>query len=169
MTHRFLAFLFAAALMTACAGFEPMNATTGAKAAYSDLNLVVNDGRDEGDREAGYLIRQHLADRISLDEDATYQLIITPRSQRIGLGLTAEDFASRFDSRVRANWKLIRIKDGSVIDQGRVERTATYSADRDPYQLISATNEAVERAAREVADRLLTDVALAISEKANGK
>lgn len=170
MKQSFAAFalvaVMAATLMMGCAGFEPMHATAGGKTTFSDIDLVISDGRDEGDREAGYLIRQHLADRIDIAERPTYRLVIDPRVRRIGLGLTAEDFASRFDSRVSASWRLLNASDGAVIDRGSVVRAATYSADPDPYQLLSATDEAVERAAREVADRLLVDVALAISDRA---
>lgn len=153
--------------LTACAGFTPLNATPGGKAAFNQLDLVIDDGDDEGDRVAGFLIQQRLADRISTNATAQYRLLVRPQAQRIGLGLTAQDFASRFDSIVTAEWSLVRIKDGTVIKTGNAQRTASYSADNDPYSLLTTSDEAVERASREVADELLSEIALALIDQAD--
>lgn len=140
-----------------------MHGTQASKAAFSDMAVIMGDGKDEGDRAAGYLIRQRLADRMSVSETPTYQLIITPSVYQIGLGLTGQDFATRFDRLVRADWTLTKTKDGATVAQGRTESTATYSADRDPYRLLSTSDEATDRAARELAGKMLTQIALEIA------
>lgn len=151
--------------LTACAGFTPLNATPGGKAAFNQLDLVIDDGTDEGDRAAGFLIQQRLADRINTNSAPQYRVMVRPKARRIGLGLTAQDFASRFDSIVTAQWSLVRIKDGTVVKTGNVQRTASYSADSDPYSLLTTSDEAVERASREVADELLSEIALALIDQ----
>ncbi|MGJ8560557.1 MAG: LPS assembly lipoprotein LptE [Litorimonas sp.] len=165
MKHLFTAAAFALSIpLASCAGFQPMHGTQSTQTAFTDMSVTVGDGKDEADRQAGYLIRQRLADRISASDTPTYELIIEPSAKRVGLGLTGEDFATRFDRLVSAKWTLLKREDGSVIAKGRTQSTATYSADRDPYRLQSTSNEATDRAARELADKLLTDVALELAE-----
>jgi len=86
------------------------------------------------------------------------------RSNRVGLGLTGEDRASRFDGLVVADWVLRKTEDGSLVAKGRSQSTATYSADRDPYRLQSTSDEAAKRAARATADKMLTQIALELAE-----
>ncbi len=167
MKHLFVtAALALPTALTACAGFTPLNATPGGTAALHQLDVILDNGRDEGDRAAGFLIQQRMADRIAPNSEALYHVIIRPRAQRIGLGLTGQDFASRFDSIVTGEWSLIRTKDGAVVKRGRTQYTTSYSADRDPYRLLTASDDAVERAARKVADEILSEIALALSDQA---
>ena len=141
-----------------------MHGTAASQAAFSDMAVTVTDGKDEGDRAAGFLLRQRLADRITSSDKPTYDLLIDPTSQRVGLGLTGQDFATRYDGVLTADWRLVKRADGSLVARGRTRSTATYSADRDPYRLQSTTDAANERAARELADMLLTEVALELAE-----
>ena len=165
MKHLFTIAAFALATpLAGCAGFQPMHGTASSRAAFTDMAVNVSDGKDEGDRAAGFLIRQRLADRINPVAKPAYRLEIEPSARRIGLGLRGDDSASRFDGTVRADWRVTRIDDGSSVAKGRTESTATYSADRDPYRLQSTTDAAMERAARELADMLLTEVALELAE-----
>ena len=165
MKHLFVATALTLSLtLSACAGFQPMHGTQGAQTAFSDMSVIMGEGSDEGDRAAGYLIRQRLADRMSTNETPTYQLTIEPSVRQIGLGLSGQDFATRFDRLVRAKWTLTRAKDGEIVARGSADSTATYSADRDPFRLLSTADEATERAARAVADELLSDIALEIAK-----
>jgi len=164
MKHLFVASALALSIpLASCAGFQPMHGTAASQTAFSDMAVTVGDGKDEGDRAAGYLIRQRMADRMSVNDKPTYQLLVQPNAQRIGLGLTGQDFATRFDGLVIAEWTLRKTADGSVVATGRSQSTATYSADRDPYRLQSTSDEATERAARALADKILTEVALEIA------
>jgi hypothetical protein len=164
MKHLFAATALTLSLtLSACAGFQPMHGTPGAQAAFSDVAVIMGAGSDEGDRAAGYMIQQRLADRMSKSDKPTYQLTIDPWVKQIGLGLSGQDFATRFDRLVRAKWTLTKTKDGEIVASGRAESTATYSADRDPYRLLSTADEATNRAASAVADKLLTEIALEIA------
>lgn len=150
--------------LASCAGFTPMHGTQATQAAFSDMSVEVGDGKDENDRAAGYLIRQRLADRISTSAKPSYHLVVRPSSQQIGLGLTGQDFATRFDGVVTAEWTLLKTTDQSIVASGRTKSTSTYSADRDPYRLLATSDEATQRAARDLADRMLTDIALELAE-----
>ena len=146
--------------LSACAGFQPLHATGPSQAAFSDIVVDVRDGDDEADRAAGFLIRQRLADRIQPGGEPLYRLVVTPRSRRVGIGLTGQEFATRFDGEITASWELLRQSDGGRIARGRTRGVATYSADLDPYRLQSTSDQATQRAARDVADRLLREVTL---------
>lgn len=150
--------------LTGCAGFQPMHATSAGQATFSDLALEVGSGSDEKDRLAGFLIEKRLEDRISTSASPTYRLVISPTSQRIGIGLTGEDFATRFDGVVTASWRLVKRSDGKAVASGRARSVATYSADRDPYRLQVTSDQATERAARSVADELIRQVSLELSK-----
>ena len=156
--------MMGAGALSACAGFQPMHASAPGKAAFSDLAIEMNSGTDENDRLAGFLIEKRLEDRISPSSSSDYRLIITPASQRIGIGLTGQDFATRFDGVVTATWRLVKRSDGKTIGAGRARSVATYSADRDPYRLQVTTDQAMERASRAVADELIKQVSLELSQ-----
>ncbi|MEL6686788.1 MAG: hypothetical protein AAFP97_04125 [Pseudomonadota bacterium] len=150
--------------LSACVGFEPMHATSAGQATFSDLALDVGSGSDENDRLAGFLIEKRLEDRISTSASPKYRLVVTPGSQRIGIGLTGQDFATRFDGVVTARWRLIQRSDGKQIASGQARSVATYSADRDPYRLQVTSDQATERAARVVADELIQQVSLELAQ-----
>lgn len=165
MKHLFAVTAFALSIpLAGCAGFQPMHGTQATQAAFSDMSLIVSDGKDENDRAAGYTIRQRLADRITLSKSPTYLLIVNPASERVGLGLTGEDLATRFDGIVSAEWILQKTIDGSLVASGRTQSIATYTADRDPYRLQATADEGIDRAARALADKLLTEIALELAK-----
>lgn len=165
MKHIFTIAAFALVTpLIGCAGFQPMHGTKATQTAFTDMAVTVGDGEDERDRAAGFLLRQYLAERIGIAEKPTYQLIIEPRGRQIGLGLTGQDFATRYDGTLIAEWSLNRTDDGTVVAGGRTQSTATYSANADPYRLQSTTDAATERAARDLTDRLLTEIALELGE-----
>lgn len=170
MKHLLTACAFALSFTVAgCAGFQPMHGTASSKAAFADMSVLVSDGDSELDRAAGFLIRQRLSDRITEAASPTYMLLIEPSSQRIGLGLTGQNFATRFDGVLTARWVLQTIKDGETVANGTTISTATYSADGDAYRLLSTADEAAERAARELADRLLLEVSFELADFADKK
>lgn len=160
------ALLLAAPLgLASCAGFQPMHATAEAQTVFNNLSVTVEEGDDEADRELGYMIRQRLADRIDVNgKGAPYRLVVEPSLQRAALGLTAFDQASRFDSVARARWQLVSTEDGKILDRGQVEGTASYSASRDPFQLLATTEQANERAANEAANKLINAVTRAVAD-----
>jgi LPS-assembly lipoprotein len=154
-----------ATTLSACAGFQPLHATSGAQTVFADMQVDVANGGDEGDRLAGFTIRQRLTDRTRADDNPAYLLSVSPRSSRVGIGLTGQELATRFDGVVTADWRLTKRDDGREVASGRVRSVTTYSADQDPYRLQTTADRATERAARDVADQLLQQVALELTPK----
>ncbi|GLQ20564.1 hypothetical protein ACFFUB_00760 [Algimonas porphyrae] len=149
----------AALLLSGC-GFKPVHATSAGQTSFNDIRLVVEEGDDEIDRQAGFQIRQRLRDRVGTSTQASYILTVRPSSTRIPLGLTGLDRASRFDSNLYAYWKLTEADKTEILASGTVNSATTFAADDDPYRLNATDNAARERVARDVADKLLVDLAL---------
>ncbi|WP_084169055.1 LPS assembly lipoprotein LptE [Hellea balneolensis] len=146
-------------LLTAC-GFTPMHGSSlGANAAkFEDISIQINDGRDAGDKEAGFLVMQRLRDRIG-ENTGKHILELTPKLRRQRLGISADDVASRYDSILEVNYKLMDAKTGRILNKGKVKGTSTFGAPVDPYGIVAADNNAKQQTAKEVADRLLVKLA----------
>ena len=155
----------ATSFLTAC-GFTPLHgaATAGNAAKFEDISIQINDGRDAGDKEAGFLVMQRLRDRIG-ENTGKHILELTPSLRRRRLGISADDVASRYDSILSMKYKLIDAKSSKILDRGSVEGASTFGAPVDPYGLVAADNNAQQQIAKEVADRLLVKLAGYYSEK----
>ena len=149
----------AVTLLSAC-GFTPMHSPgLGANAAkFEDVSIQINDGRDAGDKEAGFLVMQRLRDRIG-ENTGKHILELTPKLRRQRLGISADDVASRYDSILEVNYKLLDAKSGKILERGKVKGTSTFGAPIDPYGIVAADNNAKQQTAKEVADRLLVKLA----------
>ena len=146
-------------LLTAC-GFTPMHGTgLGANAAkFEDVSIKITSGKDAGDKEAGFLVMQRLRDRIG-ENTGKHVLELTPKLRRQRLGISADDVASRYDSILEINYKLLDAKSGKILDRGKVRGASTFGAPIDPYGIVAADNNAKQQTAKEVADRLLVKLA----------
>ena len=145
-------------------GFTPLHTQPSGTATFEQLDISVSDGRDENDRAAGFALRQHMLDRTGgANPAAPYRLEIVPDVRRVGLGLTDLDRASRFDSVMRARWTLTESRTGRIVERGLLDGRASFSADRDPYRLLSTDQAAVDRVTRSVADDILVAVAVALA------
>lgn len=159
MMKKIIIAAFALPLLTAC-GFTPMHGTSlGANAAkFEDISIQINDGRDAGDKEAGFLVMQRLRDRIG-ENTGKHILELTPKLRRQRLGISADDVASRYDSVLEVDYKLMDAKTGRILNKGKVKGISTFGAPIDPYGIVAADNNAKQQTAKEVADRLLVKLA----------
>ena len=164
MMKKLIIAALAVPLLSAC-GFTPLHgASLGSNAAkFEDVSIQINDGRDAGDKEAGFLVMQRLRDRIG-ENTGKHVLELTPRLQRQRLGISADDVASRYDSILEMKYKLLDAKSGKILDRGTVKGTSTFGAPIDPYGIVAADNNAKQQTAKEVADRLLVKLAGYYSE-----
>ena len=159
MMKKIIIVALALPLLTAC-GFTPMHGTgLGANAAkFEDISIKITDGKDAGDKEAGFLVMQRLRDRIG-ENTGKHVLELTPKFRRQRFGLSADDVASRYDSIFEINYKLLDAKSGKILDRGKVKGASTFGAPVDPYGIVAADNNAKQQTAKEVADRLLVKLA----------
>lgn len=154
---RLLVLTLIAISLSAC-GFKPMHApgtfTTGS--GYSFEKISVTTSKEE---KSDFLLKQALRDRFGDNQDAQYELKISPKVTRGGLGIGADDVASRYDMRMNAKYELVERKTGKTVHKGTVTSISTFAAPRDPYGTVSAENNATEQVAREAADRIIIKLA----------
>ena len=167
MIRSLLIVLVSVVILAGC-GFTPLHATGGATDTFNNLALIVEQGDDENDRAAGFMIEQRLRDRITDSQAADYALTVTPNIQRVSLGLTARDRATRYDTVMTARWVLVRQSDGAVIGSDVLRETGSFSADEDPYRLLGTDQALQDRTARRLADDIITAVALALEAAQSG-
>ena len=159
MMKKIIIAALAVPLLTAC-GFTPMHGTgvAGNAEQFQDISIEIDDGRDAGDKEAGFYVMQRLRDRIG-ENTGKHVLQLTPKLRRQRLGISADDVASRYDSILEVDYKLLDAKSGKILDKGRVKGTSTFGAPIDPYGIVASDNNAKQQISKEVADRLLVKLA----------
>lgn len=166
MMRIFILSIFALTL-TAC-GFTPLHATSESGINLSDLSVVIAPTQDVQDREAGYYMQQRLLDRTGNPDSAQHIVTITPKVSRRRLGVTNNDVASRYDINLAASYTLTDRKSGKILDTGIVNAVSTFGAPNDAFGLIAADTNGTKQGAKELADRLLLQLATYYSQvKAN--
>lgn len=153
---RFIVFTLFALTLAAC-GFKPMhapNSFSGTGYGFDKISVSTSS-----EQKADFLLKQALRDRFGDNQDTAYELKIKPKVTRGGLGIGADDVASRYDMRMSASFELVERESGKTVHKGSVGAVSTFAAPRDPYGTISAENNATEQVAREAADRIIVKLA----------
>lgn len=159
-----LALLLAVTLPLALAacGMKPLYGTDdGAQAGLAAVDVAKIPGR------AGWLVRNALSDRLSAAGNQTplYRLDVRLDDNLEGLGLLSDESIGRERRTLRARYQLVELASGDIV----LDATAGYDAGIDvvssDYATIAAEETALENLAVEVADRIVTRVALALREK----
>lgn len=148
---RLLLASLALAATSAC-GFTPV---------YSNASAVQSAGAievTEIPERLGYELRQNLIRQLApglkgVPEGAV--LTVEVRDQLGRLAVRPDQAASRSDLRVRANYTLAW-EGGSIV--GEVSGESSFNVPDGPYGDISAQTEARERAAQQIADRIVADL-----------
>jgi LPS-assembly lipoprotein len=153
---RLLVLTLMALSLTAC-GFKPMHAPNAfSDTGYSFEKISVTTLKEE---KADFLLKQALRDRFGDNQGTEFELRIDSKVKRSGLGIGADDVASRYDMSMTAKFELVERKSGETVHKGSVTSVSTFAAPRDPYGTISAENNATEQVARETADRIIIKLA----------
>ncbi|MBW8783809.1 MAG: hypothetical protein JF593_04095 [Novosphingobium sp.] len=162
---RRLAALLALALPLAACGLHPMYAG-GAHGVVAQGLAGIEVPPIEG--KAGWLLRNALNDRLhpagTGDGGARYRLDVRLDDKLEGLGLLSDDTIGRERRTLRARYQLIDVASGAII----VDQTAGSDAGIDvvssEYATIAAEQTALENLTREVADRILVNLALKLRQ-----
>jgi len=126
------------------------------ESGYSFEKISVSNANED---KPNFLLKQALRDRFGDNQDTQYELKISPKVTRGGLGIGADDVASRYDMRMTAAYDLEERKSGKSVHKGTVTSISTFAAPRDPYGTIAAENNATEQVAKETADRIIIKLA----------
>ena len=156
-----LALMLAAPLALGGCGLQPMYAggSSGAVArGLAGIDVPAIEGK------AGWLMRNALVDRLgagrSGGEAAQYRLDVRLDDKLEGLGLLSDDTIGRERRTLRARYQLVEIGSGRIVIDATAGADAGIDVVSSEYATIAAENTALENLSKEVADRIVTNLAL---------
>lgn len=154
------------ALLSAC-GLQPMYAGGGAGAVAQGL-ASVDVSSIPG--KAGWLVRNALIDRLgpsgASNGSALYRLDVRVDDQLQGLALLSDDTIGRERRTLRARYQLVDLSSGEIVLDATAGSDAGIDVVSSEYATIAAEQTALENLARDVADRIVTNVALELRQNA---
>jgi LPS-assembly lipoprotein len=157
---RALAALILPFALAAC-GLQPMYAGGGSGAVAQGL-AGVDVSAIEG--KAGWLVRNALVDRLGAagpaGGSARYRLDVRLDDRLEGLALLSNDTIGRERRTLRARYQLVDNTTGDIVLDATAGSDAGIDVVSSEYATIAAENTALENLSREVADRIVTNVAL---------
>ena len=144
-------------------GLEPMYAGGGdGNVARSLAAVEVPSIPGRG----GWLLRNALSDRLSAAGEATpnYRLDVRLDDSLEALGVLSDDTISRERRILRARYQLIDVTNGEILLDATSGSDAGIDVVSSEYATIAAEQTALENLARDLADRMVRRVALALRE-----
>lgn len=158
----------AAALALAGCGLSPMYAGGGSghvAKGLADVAVTPIAGR------AGWLMRNALNDRLGGARDtgnARYRLDVILDDNLEGLGLLTDDTIGRERRTLRARYQLVDNASGEILLDATAGSDAGIDVVSSEYATIAAEQTALENLARDVADRIVTQLALRLRGQGAG-
>jgi LPS-assembly lipoprotein len=152
-------FALALALLLSACGLKPMYAG-GATGTVAQGLAGIDVSTIEG--KAGWLMRNTLVDRLGAGRDggARYRLDVRLDDKVEGLGLLSDDTVARERRTLRARYQLVDLASGEIVLDASAGSDAGIDVVSSEYATIAAENTALENLTRQVADRIVTRVAL---------
>ena len=151
--------------LTAC-GLQPMYAG-GGKGAVAQGLASIDVSPIEG--KAGWLVRNALVDRLGAADGkngaARYRLDIRLDDKLEGLALLSDDTIGRERRTLRARYQLVDLQGGQIVLDASDGSDAGIDVVSSEYAVIAAENTALENLSKDVADRIVTRVAMQLRKK----
>ncbi|MBW8753199.1 MAG: hypothetical protein JF595_03465 [Sphingomonadales bacterium] len=114
--------------------------------------------------KAGWLVRNALVDRLgaadSKSSAARYRLDIRLDDKLEGLALLSDDTIGRERRTLRARYQLVDLTSGQIVLDASDGSDAGIDVVSSEYAVIAAENTALENLSKDIADRIVTKVAL---------
>ena len=154
------ALLLACLLLTGC-GFRPLY---GERSLGADVQAQMNavDIAPIEDR-LGQMVHNHLLDamnRYGEPQRPLYRLQVVLTAVREDLAFREDQAATRVNFRVSATYLLKRAGADDVLTTGAARVIASYNVTRQEYATLVAERDAHARAAREIADEIVSRLAV---------
>ncbi|HVZ99509.1 MAG TPA: LPS assembly lipoprotein LptE [Caulobacterales bacterium] len=157
-------FVFAAmALLLAGCGFEPMYAPSAhGRMAIGPVHVETIEGK------AGHVLKTELDRMLAVEDNGSTpsQLDITLREDVVLLGLRLDESASRAELRLTANYVLTPASGGRPL-RGSINSVVTYEIPTAAFGEISAQDDARERAAETLAQRMRAELAIRLHQRSS--
>lgn len=156
-------------LLAAC-GLQPMYAGGGSGAVAQGLASVEVSpiaGRD------GWLVRNALVDRLgaahATGAKPRYRLDIRLDDKLEGFALLSNDTVGRERRTLRARYQLVDLSNGNIMLDATAGSDAGIDVVSSEYATIAAEETALENLARDVADRIVSNVSLTLRKNDTAK
>ena len=151
--------LLAFTLLLAGCGLQPLYTGGGAGPVAQSLRSVAV-GPIEG--RAGWLVRTALEDRLGAPDAgaARYRLEVLLDDDITGFGIRSDDAVTRERRTLRARYRLVDAAKGTVLLDATAGSDAGIDVVGSEYATVAAEQTALERLSREIADQIVTRVAL---------
>ena len=152
----------AASIALAGCGLQPMYAGGGRGAVAQGL-AAVEVAPIEG--QAGWLVRNALRDRLAqsgASAEPRYRLDVLLDDELEGLGLLTDETIGRERRTLRARYQLVDLASGEIVIDASAGSDAGVDVVSSEFATIAAEERALENLAVAVADRIVTQVTLAL-------
>ena len=155
--------LSAALALSAC-GLQPMyggGASSQVAQGLAAVDVPAIPGRD------GWLVRNALQDRLWIAGEASprYRLDVRLDDALEALGVLNDDTISRERRILRSRYQLIDLATGEILLDATAGSDAGVDVVSSEYATIAAEQRALENLAQQVADRMVTRIALTLRER----
>jgi len=148
----------ALALLLAGCGLRPLY-SGGASGQVAQTLRGVTIGPVAG--RAGWLVRTALQDRLHAGSGpALYRLDILLDDDITGFGIRSDDAVTRERRALRARYQLVELGKGTVVLDATAGSDVGIDVVSSEYATVAAERTALERLSQEVADQIVTRVAL---------
>ncbi|MDR2858238.1 MAG: LPS assembly lipoprotein LptE [Novosphingobium sp.] len=154
------ALLLPLALGLAACGLRPMYAGGGSGAVAQGL-AAVTVSPIEG--RSGWLVRNALVDRLGAAGSGAgtrYRLDVRLDDRLEGLALLSDDTVGRERRTLRARYQLVDLASGDIMLDATAGSDAGIDVGSSEYAVIAAENTALENLSKDIADRIVTKIAL---------
>ena len=151
--------LLLASLAVSACGLRPLYQGGGQGAVAQTLRQV--DVGAIGGR-AGWLVRTALVDRLQAPEGGAirYRLEVELDDRITGFGIRSDDAVTRERRTLRARYRLIDASVGTVLIDATAGSDAGIDVVSSEYATVAAEQTALERLSREIADQIVSRIAL---------
>ena len=150
-------------MMSAC-GLKPMYAG-GSSGTVAQGLAGIEVSPIEG--KSGWLMRNALIDRLGAKPSsgaARYRLDVRLDDKLEGLGLLSDDTVARERRTLRARYQLVDLATGAIVLDATAGSDAGIDVVSSEYATIAAENTALENLTKQVADRIVTRIALTLRQ-----
>jgi LPS-assembly lipoprotein len=160
--------VLAATLLLGACGLRPLyvgGADGRVAQALDSVEVAPIGGR------AGWLVRTALEDRLGRKQGAgaRYRLEVELDDNITGFGIRSDDAVTRERRTLRARYRLVDASVGTVLLDATAGSDAGIDVVSSEYATVAAEQTALERLSKEVADQIVTRVALFASRTGNGQ
>jgi LPS-assembly lipoprotein len=152
------AVLFLALLLSGC-GLRPLYGGGGSGPVAQTLRAV-SIGPVAG--RAGWLVRTALEDRLQPRQGSSprYRLDVVLDDDITGFGIRSNDEVTRERRTLRARYQLVELDKGTIVLDATAGSDVGIDVVGSEYATVAAERTALERLAKEIADQIVTRVAL---------